>query len=908
LTDIAYLLMGLGAGAVYAALALALVVTFRSSGVVNLGVSTVALFGAYSYANLRGGLVFIPIPGLPPTLDLGRELGFWPAVVLAVLASASLNAVLYLVVFRPLRNAPPLSRVIASVAIMIALPTLIGLRLGTAPVVVHRIFPEGSTRIGETVVQHDRMYFAATIVLLTLAISAGYRYTRFGLATRAVAESEKGSILSGVVPHRIAFANWFISGAVAGLSGVLIAPIVPLVPVSYTLFIVPALAAAVLGRFTGLGLAVLGAFGLGMAQSELTHLTFELSWLPRSGVPELVPLVLIVGMLWRGSQALPERGALIVQQLAKSPRPRRILPTTIVAGGGGLACLILFSGVYRAGLITSFIFATICLSMVVITGYLGQISLAQLALAGVAGFSLSTLTSDWSVPFPIAPLLAASLATVVGVVVGLPALRLRGLTFAVLTLALAVAITGVWFRNPDLTDGSEPIEGPTLFGIDLRSQVGRDFDRWQFGVVALISLVAVAVVIALVRRGRFGGLMLAVRANERSAAATGIDVARVKVATFALSAFIAGIGGALLAYQRQSIGASSYEVLAGLSLFAFVYISGITSISGGILAGMLAPGGLAFVTLGRIFDVTGYYQLVAAVALIAATVFHPDGAVGLWHEQIERRRGARAARESVVHPALQRAGSDRGTIGAEPRPQSDGAPLLAVKGLTVCYGGLSALSALDLEVRANSIVGVIGPNGAGKTTMIDAICGFASSSGSVLFCGEDISSLQPHRRARAGLGRTFQAAELWDDLTVGENIQTSAVGPADDIVDLLELGALLDIPVDALSHGQRRVVSIARALATRPKLLLLDEPAAGLDSAESAALGATLRLVRERGTALLLVDHDMALVLSVCDEINVLDFGRLIASGSPDRVAHDEAVMAAYLGDAHGDMVEASGS
>jgi ABC-type branched-subunit amino acid transport system ATPase component len=178
----------------------------------------------------------------------------------------------------------------------------------------------------------------------------------------------------------------------------------------------------------------------------------------------------------------------------------------------------------------------------------------------------------------------------------------------------------------------------------------------------------------------------------------------------------------------------------------------------------------------------------------------------------------------------------------------------------------------------------------------------------VLFCGEDISSLQPHRRARAGLGRTFQAAELWDDLTVGENIQTSAVGPADDIVDLLGLGALLDIPVDALSHGQRRVVSIARALATRPKLLLLDEPAAGLDSAESAALGATLRLVRERGTALLLVDHDMALVLSVCDEINVLDFGRLIASGSPDRVAHDEAVMAAYLGDAHGDMVEASGS
>lgn len=251
--------------------------------------------------------------------------------------------------------------------------------------------------------------------------------------------------------------------------------------------------------------------------------------------------------------------------------------------------------------------------------------------------------------------------------------------------------------------------------------------------------------------------------------------------------------------------------------------------------------------------------------------------------------------------------------------------LLESKGLTVRYGGLAANADVDLKVETGQLVGLIGPNGAGKTTFIDAITGFtAVSSGSVSFDGHDLAEVTPDQRARLGLTRTFQSLELFEDLTVRENLLVAAERPAwwsflldlvklrrptvqwqtqvSDALAALGLGDIGEVLPSDLSHGQRKLVGVARALAAKPKLLLLDEPAAGLDTAESQLLGAHLRDFLKSGTSIFLIDHDMGLVLNVCDYIYVLDFGRIIAEGTPAQIRTDPAVVAAYLGESAGEM------
>jgi branched-chain amino acid transport system ATP-binding protein len=246
---------------------------------------------------------------------------------------------------------------------------------------------------------------------------------------------------------------------------------------------------------------------------------------------------------------------------------------------------------------------------------------------------------------------------------------------------------------------------------------------------------------------------------------------------------------------------------------------------------------------------------------------------------------------------------------------SSGPEALGTQGLSVHYGGVRALDQVELHVRVGQLVGLIGANGAGKTTFIDAITGFTSARGRVALAGDDISRLAPHRRAQRGLARTWQSTELFDDLTVRENLSVSCGLPpvrrllsglararpcvddrVDDALELLDLGPLGDASPPNLSLGQRKLVGVARALVARPNVLCLDEPAAGLDARESRVLGGRLRQLVESGITTLLVDHDMDLVLSVCDYVYVLDFGQVIAAGTPPEVRVDPVVIQAHLG------------
>ena len=905
MTDhLAYLVLGLGNGAVYAAIGLALVMTFKSSGVVNFATGAVALYTAYTYALLRTGELMVPIPGLPRTIHLGGPLGVAPAMVVSLVVAAVLGILFYALIFRPLRNAPVVAKAVASIGLMIVLQALIALRVGTEIVAVEPIFALDSVAIGSRQAPTDRIWLAVTIIVIAIAATLVFRFTRFGIATEAAAESEKGAYLTGLSPDRIAFSNWALSSVVAGLGGILIAPIVALNPVAYSMFIVPALAATLVGNFGSIWLTVAAGIAIGALQAETTNLQATFEWFPRAGMAEAIPLLLILAFLVFKGRPLPDRGSVVRQRLGRAPRPERILAPTVLAVGATIVAMLVTGGSYRAAIISSIIFAVIALSQVVVTGYTGQVSLAQLTLAGVGAYSISVLNTHLGIPFPFAPLIGALFATVIGVVIGLPALRVRGLPLMVVTLALAVFLEAFWFRNSQLNGGvaGAPVDTPRVFGFDLGIGAGEGYPRLGFGLMCLTVLVAGALGVVWLRRSRLGTDMLAVRANERSAAAAGINVPRTKLAAFAIGAFLAGLAGSLMAYQQTLATPEPFTVFLGITLFAVMYIAGITSVTGAVVAGIIAPGGVLYLLVDRFLHLGEYYTVLSGILLIITIMANPDGIAG----KLPRipLPGSRKSPASTA-PATAVTKTD-----AEPSVSPPvGDPILSVQGLGVKYGAVQAVSDVEFEVRAGEIVGLIGPNGAGKTTVIDAITGFAPTSGRVVLDGTDISHLRPHRRSRRGLGRSFQDVELYDDLSVAENVTVGAARGKESsaataavaarvrgVLDTVGLADVADVQVSALSQGRRQLVSVARVLAAAPKVALLDEPAAGLDSSESRWLGERLRAARDAGTSILLVDHDMELVLTICDRVVVLDLGCVVACGTPEEVRSDSKVISAYLG------------
>jgi ABC-type branched-subunit amino acid transport system ATPase component/ABC-type branched-subunit amino acid transport system permease subunit len=830
-------------------------------------------------------------------------------MLIALLMAAGFGAFLYLALFRPLRSAPAVAKAVASLGLSVGIQALMAERIGTTPVSTPTLFPKGVVQLSGISISHQVLWLAGIIALVTVGLWAGYKFTRFGLATQAVAETEKGAYVSGLSPDRIALVNWSISAVAGGLAGILISPVAPLMPVSFTLYLVPALAAALVGSFSSIPIAVASGFLIGAANSELGYrqVKHQISWLTPTATASLIPLLLILVYLVVRGRPLPSRGAIVLRTLGRAPRPRNVPAAAAIGAVVGVTVLLVASPTYRGAATTSMIFAIIALSLVVVTGYAGQISLAQLTLAGAGAFALNRLTMNMHVPFPIAPILAACVAMVIGVVVGLPALRIRGLPVAIVTFALSVTLHSFWFQNITLAnDGDTTVEPANLFGINLAVGLGRDQNRVAFGVMVLVVLIMTATGVALLRRSTLGSAMLAVRANERSAAASGINVARTKVIAFAIGSFIAGLGGAMLAYQQTRANESSFNPVAGLFIFAIVYLNGVTSIYGAISAGIATIGGFFYVLLNDNFKLGLWYEVVVGGLLLWTIIRNPEGVSAGFHQMMDKYHRRRAGGEAPAPPEAPRRVATAATAG----PKVGGEPVLSVNGVTVQYGEVVAVMDASIEVPEGLIVGLIGPNGAGKTTLVDAITGFAPCSGRVSLMGTELEGLAPHQRVLAGLGRTFQGIDLYEDLNILENVMVGEMaarahhgdtgGPSvEELCRSLGLGDDLERPVGELSQGQRQLVSIARALAGRPKVLLLDEPAGGLDTEESLWLGDRLRAVRDSGVTILLIDHDMHLVLSVCDLIHVLDIGEVIASGPPDAIRRDPKVTAAYLGDSH---------
>ncbi len=888
-------LLGLGSGALVAGIALGVVLTYRGSGIINLSTGGMAMLAGYAFWALRVDLLHWSTP---------------PALIASLLIAMAVGALTELVAFRPLRTAAPLAKLVSSLGVLLVLQASMLLAFGTTSQPEPTVLPQSTVKVLSAVVPIDRFILTGIVIVLAIALAMLYRFTRFGLATRAASENEVVAMLGGLSPNRLSMLNTLLASLIAGGIGILAASITQLDTETLPLQIVPALAAALFARFTSFSIACVAGIALGIIDSLIQYVT-SLSWFPTSGgtalpgVYELVVFLLIVLVMFLRGARLPTRGELVEKRLPVAPRPQRLAITAPALAAVCAVALVVLPFDFREALVNSMIGALIALSLVVITGFVGQISVLQLTLAGVAGFTISHLAVNAGIAFPIAPLLGAVAALILGLATAVSALRVRGVSLAVVTLAAVVAITNFGFTNTTWGGGQtgSPVPEPRLLGLDLGPRAAfRGLDgnlpSPVFGWLVLGVTVALCVLVGVLRRGTLGQRMLAVRSNERAAAAAAIDPRAVKLIAFGISSVIAGFAGALYAYNFGSVSADRFDPFTALSLIAFAYAGGITLISGAVFAGLISTQALFPYALDKWFGISGnWFLLFGGAILIITLIQNPEGVAGALYKRTHKR--------ASVHPPepvpdrglapLDVPGATRAHPVTTAHPDvAPGVPVLAVSGLSVAFGGVHALEDVDLEVREGELVGLIGPNGAGKTTLIDAVTGFVRFTGQVRLDGQDIGRMAPHERARLGLARTWQNTDLFDDLEVGENVVVA--GGAQEVLDLVDLGWAAPAMPDQLSEGARKLVGVARALSGQPRLLCLDEPAAGLDSRESEELGRSLRELADRGQSTLLIDHDMGLVLSICDRVVVLEFGRVIADGPPEAVRQNERVIAAYLG------------
>lgn len=697
-------------GALISAIALGVVLTYRGSGVVNFATGATAMYTAYVYTGLRtDGTLFLPpfpnplalveggmhliggssdfrLPRWPTDISFGAPLTFPAALTVSLVFCVLMGLALHFLVFRPLRNAPPLAKVVASVGVLLLLQAIIVRRFGTAA---------RATLLGHGTPKQVKLPFSirmnteqlaviAVVIAFAIALWALFNFTRFGIATRAAAENEKGAMLLGFSPDFLAGSNWVLSTVISGLLGILVAGNQKSVdPVTITLLIIPALSVALVGGLTSFGLTVAAAFGIAMTQALIPFLGASRGWYPQAGgqalpgVAALLPFLVIVGVMFFNGRALPTRGAVSSGRLPKVANPT-LLSTRVVAPlavtGCALTLMFLATPNGRLAIITSLIGVVISLSFVVITGYVGQISLAQMMLAGISGFTLSKLTTAGvhvhghtvlpTLPFPISPLVGALGATVVGILVALPALRVRGVSLAIVTFAFAVAIEEFLFRNPGVNGGfaGATIKSPSPIDPLKTATIGRGSGAnvW-FGMFCLGAVVVLCAMVVNLRRSASGRRFLATRSNERAAAAAGVDVTRTKLTAFALAAFIAGIAGALVGYRLGGVNQLYFGGTQSLIVFAFAYLGGIACISGAVSAGALVPGGIVFTILQTAFKVPPEFTLIlGGLAVIATAILNPEGVAGGLTTRLRRLAlHVRAPRAALARVGVQPSGGSQ---------------------------------------------------------------------------------------------------------------------------------------------------------------------------------------------------------------------------------------------------------
>ena len=638
-----FVVLGLGSGALISGIATGLVVMYRGSGIINLATGAQAMVAGYAFWGFRTG-------------EFGFTMSTWPSAILAVLVVVLVGALMELLAFRWLRNAAPLAKIVASLGILLFLTSAFILLFGPEPVNEPSVLPSGAVSVMGTNVPEAGVIVAGAVLIVAIGLTCLYRYTRFGLATRAAAENEMSATLVGLSPNSLAMANTLLACFVVGILGVLAGSLTSLDPSTVPLLVIPALAAALFARFTSALIASVVGLLIGAGENLMYYASVQ-SWFPKDqgaplpGLNQLIEFLLIVLALFLMGSKLPGRSAVVERRLPVVPMPQRLARPAVRMSLVTVAVLIFLPYGWREATLTTEVAIVLMLSIVVISGYVGQISVAELPLAGVAGFTMAHVASAANIGFPLAPLLGALAATAVGILIGASALRVRGVQLAVVGLAAAVALEQFWFTNTvwGTSVSGNPVQEPSLFGLNLGNQAPfRGIDNQTpspvLGFLFLAVTVAAALFVANLRRTGLGQRMLAVRANERAAAGVGISVRNIKLTAFAISSFLAGLSGAMAAYNYGSVSAYNYDPISSLSIVAFAYIGGITTVTGAIAAGIISTQALMAYFFETYLHIAGSWALlVGGFFLVFNMIFAPNG-VGLATRRDVGRLGRRLRR------------------------------------------------------------------------------------------------------------------------------------------------------------------------------------------------------------------------------------------------------------------------
>ena len=558
---------------------------------------------------------------------------------------------------------------------------------------------------------------------------------------------------------------------------------------------------------------------------------------------------------------------------------------------------------------TAILFALLAVGMGLVMGIAGQVNLAQIAFFGVGAYVTAILTTHDGYGFWTAAALAMVATALTGIVVGTPALRVQSHYLGIVTLGLAVAFTD-WITNAPITNGDSGISGiptPPLFGIDLSSQ----YLYYYLELVVLIGGLAFGLFVV---HSPLGRRMRAMRDDPLAASAAGTEIRLLRMVAFVLASVYGGAAGVLYAGLINYIAPETFSTADMFLLLAMVIIGGRRSLAGCVIGAIALT-----VAQQELINLAAYAQLGYGLVVVAVVVFAPAGLVGIPRRLagLYRRWRGHTGTAAALEPFR-----PLPAVASPDLPAGPGETLLEVSHLVRRFRGLTALDDVSLTVRAGEILGIVGPNGSGKTTLFNVISGFyRPSAGTIRLSGRVISGARPSQVCHLGVARTFQHLRLFGNLTVADNMLVSldrtrtwwswrylcwplGVWRYDRQLKRRAAGLLANFGLaqftgalpGTLPYGIQRRLELARAIASSPRLLLLDEPAAGLNGEERTQLAAIVRFIRDSGVTVVLIEHNMGLVMSLCERIVVLDSGSVIAEGLPAQVSRDRRVLEAYLG------------
>jgi ABC-type branched-subunit amino acid transport system ATPase component/ABC-type branched-subunit amino acid transport system permease subunit len=911
------LIIGALTGLAYAVLGVGLVLVYRATRVINFAYGEIGALAAAVLAKL--------------VLDL--HWNFWLAFVAMTLAGGAIGAVIELGVVRRLFRAPRLVLLVATIGIAQVLFFAQAILPG-----IHRAVPyptplSTTFKVGNLLLRSEHFMVLAFVPAIVVALALFLNRTPFGIAIRAAASNPDAAELAGISTKRISTLVWVIAGMLSAITAILINPLrgaivgIPAVAVGPGLLL-RALAAGLVGCLESFPLVVVGGVALGMIEA----VTFANIADPGAADALIFVLVLVL-VLTRGVRG-GRRDDDEATSYSLSPKVRAI-PARIRDVGylRRLPQLAAFAGLAAASLlpvvVTSaaqnflfsrmLLYAMVALSVSIITGWAGQLSLCQFALVGFGSMITASLVSR-GMPFVPAVIYATVGGVLVALLIGAPALRIRGLYLAVTTLAFAVAARGWLLSRHIFTNGQTTVSVPraTVGPFDLHSQR-------TYYYLCLLALVGVVAMATMLRRSGIGRTLIAVRDNENAASSFTVSPTVAKLTAFAVAGGIAALAGGLLAGLRVQFGPDAFGVDESLQVVAMAIIGGLGTVTGPLLGALYVIGIPALIG-----ETLGARLLTSGTGLLALLLYLPGGLVQILYHARDALVGVatrRMERPAATTPAVRVAPlpgpSNNGRARSrEQRTPAAGVPAMRVCGVNVRFGGLQALRDVSLEVRPGEIVGLIGTNGAGKSTLMNVIGGYVPATGTIELLGADISTLAPHQRARRGMGRIFQDARLFGDLTVREAVMVAleggehselvpsmlGLGPsrraerrkaqrAAELVGFFGLDRYADTLISDLSTGTRRITELACQLGLEACVLLLDEPTAGVAQRETEAFGPLIKRVQdELGATLLVIEHDIPLVTAISDRLYCMGAGQVIAEGLPHEVCRDPRVVAAYLG------------